>query len=47
MLTFVSFSHQMTPLYVAAESGNVDVVRYLGDKGADIHIKDSVFGVSE
>ena len=38
--------HQGTPLLVAAESGNVDTVSYLGDKGADINIKDGD-GVSE
>ena len=31
--------HQSTPLYMAAEGGHMDVVKYLGDKGADINRK--------
>jgi len=38
--------HQGTPLHVAAESGNVDIVRILIDKGADFRIKGGD-GVSE
>jgi len=44
--TIILSLHQATPLHVAAESGNVDTVSYLGDKGADINIKDGD-GVSE
>ena len=37
---YVSF-HQWTPLHVAAERGCMDVLEYLVDKEADIHIKDT------
>ena len=43
---FFNSSHQRTPLHWAADRGDVDTVRYLFDKGAEINIKDSV-GVSE
>ena len=36
----LSFSHQMTPLHLAAESGRVKILRYLVDQGADINIQD-------
>ena len=39
-------SHQRTPLFKAAVKGHVDTIRYLLDKGADIHINDNE-GVSE
>jgi len=38
MLIF-TFSHQWTPLYVAADRGTIDMVRYFGDKGADVNVK--------
>ena len=38
--------HQGTPLHVAAESGNVDIVGLLIDKGADLSIINE-YGVSE
>ena len=31
---------QWTPLYMAAEGGHIEIVRYLVDNGADINIKD-------
>ena len=43
---FVS-PHQMTALHRAAFEGQVDTVRCLVDKGADINIKDDKNGVSE
>jgi len=45
MFTF-AFSHQWIPLRVAAGSGSIDMVRYLGDKGANFNIKDD-HGVSK
>jgi len=45
MLIF-TFSHQWTPLHYAAEIGNIDMVRYLCDKGADPNTKDE-YGVSK
>ena len=41
------FPHQETPLHWAARARDVDIVRYLVDKGADINIKDDTLGVSE
>ena len=43
MLTFVvPFSHQMTPLHVAAErGGRLRIVEYLVKNGANINIQDS------
>ena len=40
------FLHQMTPLYLAAGRGNVDIVEYLVGAGGDIHSRDRG-GVSE
>ena len=34
------FLHQRTPLCLAARKGNFDAVKYLGDQGADVNIKD-------
>ena len=34
------FAHQMTPMHWAANSGSVDTVEYLIQKGADIHSRD-------
>ena len=34
------FAHQMTPMHWAANSGSVDTVEYLVQKGADIHSRD-------
>ena len=34
------FSHQITPLHLAAGKGHVDTVRCLVDKGADTQLKD-------
>ena len=31
----------MTPLHLAAESGRIKIVTYLGDEGADINIQDN------
>ena len=31
----------MTALHLAAKSGHVQIVNYLGDKGADINIQDN------
>ena len=31
----------MTPLHLAAESGNIKIVNYLCDKGADSNIPDN------
>jgi len=45
MLMFI-FSHQWTPLHQAAVKGNIDVVRYLCDMGADLNPK-NVDGVSK
>ena len=39
-------SYQRTPLFSAASSGNVDAVRHLVDKDADVNIKDD-YGVSK
>ena len=39
------FSHQWTPLYCAAVNGNVEMVRYLHGKGADINFVDNLRGV--
>ena len=36
----VFFHHQMTPLHLAAEQGNHEIVGYLVRKGADINIRD-------
>ena len=37
-------SYQRTPLFSAASSGNVDAVRHLVDKDADVNIKDDYGG---
>ena len=37
--------HQWTPLHMAAQNGNVDVVRFLVDKGANVNLK-GYYGVS-
>ena len=34
------FLHQRTPLHVAAERGCSKIVKYLGEIGADVDIKD-------
>ena len=44
--SFFHFSHQKTPLHVAAGRGHVENVRCLVEKGADISIHDKN-GVSE
>ena len=33
--------YQWTPVYMAAEGGNIEIVRCLIDKGADINVKDN------
>ena len=38
---YLSPLHQWTPLYMAAEGGHEEMVRFLVDKGADINIKDN------
>ena len=38
--------HQQAPLHVAARSHNAGTANYLGDKGADVNIRDDS-GVSE
>ena len=38
--------HQDTPLHLAAKGGHLDTVKYLVEKGANIHCKDGD-GVSE
>ena len=45
MMLYVSY-HQKSPLCEAATGGNIDILRYLADKGADVNIKDDN-GVSE
>ena len=37
----------MTPLHCTAPHGHVEIVRYLVEQGADLNIKDDMFGVSE
>ena len=37
---FAYSSHQLTPLHFAVRHGNVDIVRYLVDNGADLNTKD-------
>ena len=37
--------HQSTPLHLAAEGGHLDTVKYLVEKGANIH-SEKFFGVS-
>ena len=44
---FVYSPHQETPLFMAACHGHVDIVRYLGEQGADINVKNDVSKVSE
>ena len=44
---FFNSHNQGTPLHWAADRDNVDTVRYLFDKGAEINIKDHSVGVSE
>ena len=39
-LLFLTFSHQWTPLHVAASKGRVYTVKWLVNKGADVNIKD-------
>ena len=46
MVSFVSFSHQLTPLHMAAWSDTVEAVKYLVDKVPEVSIKDDT-GVSE
>ena len=41
-----SFTHQSTPLHLAAHAGRLDTVQHLVEKGADLNIR-SVDGVSE
>ena len=36
----LSCLHQITALHIAAERGNIKIVEYLADKGADIDIQD-------
>ena len=38
--------HQLSPLHIAAGQGDLDKVKTLIDKGADINIKDPGSGVS-
>jgi len=45
-MLMITFSHQMNPLYEAASRGDIDVVRYLCDKGADPNIQNNS-GVSK
>ena len=45
MMLYVSY-HQKSPLCEAATGGNIDILRYLADKGADVNIKNDS-GVSE
>ena len=45
-LKFVTFSHQQTPLHVAANNDRDYTVEFLVKKGADMNIKDKN-GVSE
>ena len=45
MMLYVS-PHQKSPLSEAASIGNIDILRYLADKGADVNIKNDS-GVSE
>ena len=40
LLFSTSFSHQMTPLHLAAETGRIKILRYFIDQGADINIQD-------
>ena len=45
---FFFLLHQMTPLHLAAKKGGrSNIVNHLVDKGADINIQDTHFGVSE
>ena len=38
--------HQWTPLHAASFRGNIETVKYIVEKGADVNIKDDQ-GVSE
>lgn len=40
------YYYQQTPLHIAAKEGHDHTVKYLVDKGADIHIKD-INGVND
>lgn len=38
--------HQRTPLCLSARKDNIEILKYLSDKGADVNVKDDG-GVSE
>ena len=40
LLLYLLFPHQMTPLHLAAESGQVKSLNFLVEKGADINNQD-------
>ena len=40
LLFSTSFSYQMTPLHLAAESGRIKILKHFVEQGADINIQD-------